>query len=144
MKGKRASEWLDREWSATLSDGISAENRECFVNSVTALMALGRGEYVEGWATTPWGPVLHGWVEVYNRIIDTTPAWFGAEDDRAYFAARRYSFAEVMDKFGEEDDLLLPFDKSFRSEVITPDVRDIYLAARYGSEAVELLTKEAA
>ena len=143
MKGKRASEWLDREWSATLSEGISAENQECFLNSVTVLMALGKGEYVEGWATTLWGPLLHGWVEADSRIIDTTPAWFGAEDDRTYFAARRYSLADVM-KAVEEEETMLPLDKGLWSEMVPPDLLHVYLAALrnvYGSEAVEVLNK---
>ena len=138
MKGKKASEWLDREWSEKLADLVSAENKECFRNSVTALAALGgRGEYVEGWATTPWGPLLHGWVEFEDgRILDTTPTWLEAEDDRTYFAARRYTYKDVWREIGT-DDAMLPLEELFRVRGIPHDVLHVYLASL---NAVDSLT----
>ena len=137
MKGKKASEWLDREWSEKLADLVSAENKECFWNSVTAVAALrGRGEYVEGWATTPWGPLLHGWVELADgTVLDTTPAWYTAEDDRTYFAARRYSLADVTKAV--EEDAGLPLEELFRVSGIPHDVLHVYLASL---NAVDSLT----
>ena len=46
------------------------------------------------------------------------------------------------------EEVWLPFDEELRSEMVPPDLLHVYLAARYGSEAVELLnntpTKKAA
>jgi hypothetical protein len=136
MKGKKASEWLDREWSEKLADLVSAENQECFLNSVATLLIMRDGTYVEGWATTPWRPMLHGWVELADgTVLDTTPAWYTAEDDRTYFAARRYSLADVTKAV--EEDAGLPLEELFRVRGIPHDVLHVYLASL---NAVDSLT----
>ncbi len=154
MDGKKASDWLDRERSADLAGKVAARDKECFRNAVMALGALGREEnadYVEGWATTPWMATLHGWVELEDgTIIDSTPTWLEADDDRLYFAGRRYSRADIWGSM-EDGETALPLDEYLRMEMIPADLRDTYFAATeavYGPEAVEFmknptLTKEA-
>ncbi|MCP4456095.1 MAG: hypothetical protein GY809_31955 [Planctomycetes bacterium] len=142
---------LDRGHSKRLCEMIRAENGDCYKNALMAAMCLNTGEreraeYVEGWAWVAGGMILHnhGWLELDQRVLDPTPAWWDEDfhenpnrEDNRYYGVRRYNAWEVIERTMAEDDVTLPLDRDFQNECIPKDCLEIYVQANadcYGPE----------
>lgn len=104
---------INLELSEKLAEIVEAENKECFKNSILALLALADGGlakeplYIEGCAIA-YLPEAHAWVESDGEIIDVT--YFGKNEryhhdgnhephepvpSCTYFPGKRYSVDEI-------------------------------------------------
>lgn len=105
------------ERSIEVGRRIQAEPKECWKNSILAIMSIDELEnatYCEGVVTFLGIVIEHGWLELNDEIID--PTWYlirDEEDDQVrYFQGERYTKTDIevaIDRFnGVGENLLAP------------------------------------
>ncbi|MCL4559906.1 MAG: hypothetical protein M1281_04720 [Chloroflexi bacterium] len=81
--------------SEDISRKIKAKNKDCYRNSILALLIYLPEEaiYIEGFIVSH-SPFEHGWCELNNEIIETTPIYLYGHAS-TYFPGTRFTKSEV-------------------------------------------------
>lgn len=142
---------LNRELSQKLAKRVDAEDKQCFLNSIYALSAIGEDSavYVEGYVVNHKFSLVaeHGWLEFKGEIVDATPCYHteDRDDTRTYFPVRRYTRDDVMKRLRSRKKVSLPLAGNIwlREE----DFRRAYREAEktaYGEETARWLHEQRA
>jgi predicted ABC-type ATPase/2'-5' RNA ligase len=118
-----SSDKKDVELSRQLAQECRAQPKECYKNSVMALVRVKGGKYVEGYFVIDMEgfqfPIEHGWIDKEGTIIDITLP----DDTGVYIPANSWTFDEALSRVSESgDESLLPFsnyyDENWRKAAI--------------------------
>jgi len=97
---------IDDKKSLEIAEDIQTVKKECWLNSVKALLLrddLRECYYVEGQYVDPTigFPIEHGWIETKDgTIYDPTLILFGSCQKNQYFAGVRYTYKETSNLRG--------------------------------------------